>query len=116
MDDAQLVESPRPGRTIALWLGGLVAGVAVVTQAYLALRLISLGTPGLAWRTCVGAVLGLAAPTAGVVAFFRGDLTERSQGRRVARTEFVSGVIGLTLIVPTLVIIIVTIGVSGGIF
>ena len=115
MDDAQIIGSSRASRTIIFWLSGLVAGVALAFQAYLAWRLITLGTAGVAWRICVGLVLGLAAPTAGVIAFLR-DRTDESVGRRIARTEFVSALVGLTLIVPTLVLIIVTIGVSGGIF
>ena len=116
MNDAQLVESPRAGRTVALWLGGLVAGIAMVTQAYLALLLISMTTPGLVWRTCLGVVLGLAAPSAGVVAFVRGDRTEDSPGQRIARTEFVAALSGLVLIVPTLILVFAVIAVSGGIY
>ena len=94
-----------------MWLGALVASIAVVTQAFLAMWFAS-HTPGSPWRTCLGIVLGLAAPTAGVVAYFRGDRAEDSEGQVIIRFEFVSAAMGLSLIVPTFVLIIL----SGGAF
>jgi len=100
---------------MALWVGGIAAGVAVAVQAYLALCLVCV-SPAATWRTCLGIVLGLAAPAAGVFAVSRGGGVGDSPRRMIARFELVAGLVSVILLVPTLVLVVVLLLVDGGIF
>ena len=106
MDTTELVEALWSKRNVALWVGALVAGIVVVTQAFLALWFASF-TPGSAWRTCLGFLLGAAAPTAGVIAYFWGDRADSAR-QGIARLEFASAAVGLCLIVPTFMLVLVS--------
>jgi hypothetical protein len=110
MTEAGLISSRPQRRLAALSIGGLLSALAVLVQAYMA-RWFASHTPEATWRILLGLTLGLAAPIAGVMAFVRGNGVE-SQGERIGHVEYVVAVIGLSLIVPTLVLIIL----SGGYF
>jgi hypothetical protein len=110
MTEAGLVV-PRPQRRlVALGIKGILAGLAVLAQGYMALWFAS-HTPEAIWRILLGVALGLAAPIGGAVAFVRSGGIE-SQGERIGRVEYVVTVIGLSLIVPTFTLIVL----SGGTF
>jgi hypothetical protein len=83
----------------------------LLAQAYMAWWFAS-HTPGAVWRTLLGVLLALAAPSAGAVAFLRRDRIYESQAERISRVEYAVAVVGLSLIVPTFVMI----ALSGGIF
>lgn len=102
-------------RNAALWLGGLGVAVVVILQGSLAWWFASL-TPEATWRTLLGVVLGLAAPTAGAVAYLRSDRANQSAEERTGHVERVMAVVGLGLIVPTLTLVIVFVIVSGKVF
>jgi hypothetical protein len=110
MTEAGLVTTRPQRRWVALSVGGAVAGLAVLAQAYMAWWFAS-HTPAVTWRILLGVGLGLAAPATGAVAFVRGEGVE-SQGERIGRVEYVVAVVGLSLIVPTLALIVL----SGGYF
>jgi len=106
VDATGLVEPCWSKRNVALWLGALVAGIVVLTQAILALWFASF-TPGSAWRTCLGFFLGAAAPTAGVIAYCRGDRAGSAR-QGIVRLEFASAAVGLCLIVPSFMLVFVS--------
>ena len=111
MENADIAAWRGTSRVLALWLGGLAAGVAMIAQGFMSLWFAS-QTPEAAWRTCLGIVLALAPPSVGVVVYFRGDRLGDWPGGRFGRGEFASAVVALGLIVPTFMLVVV----SGGMF
>jgi hypothetical protein len=102
-------------RNVALWLGGLGVAVVLALQGSLAWWFASV-SPEATWRTLLGVVLGLAAPTAGGVAYLRWDHSDQSPEGRIGHVERVMAVVGLGLIVPTLTLVVVFVIVSGKVF
>ena len=107
METTGHVDARRAKRAVALSLGAFVAATAVVIQAFLALWFAS-HTPESVWRTSLGVVLGLAAPAAGAVAYFRSGRAGATTAQAMVRLEFASAVVGLGLIVPTFVLVVIS--------
>jgi hypothetical protein len=101
-------EAARCRHCAGLWLGGAAAGVVWLFQAYFAWWFASSSPPWLsaAVHILLGVILALAAPAAGMVAWFRSGRTCRSLSERIGAVEYVVGAGGLIL--PTLLLVAVS--------
>lgn len=115
MAEAGVVGQQSVRRNVGLWLRAIGVGVVLLLQSSLAWWFASI-TPEATWRTLLGMVLGLAAPTAGVVAFVRWGRSDQSPTERIGHVERVMALVGLGLIVPTFTLVVAYVTVSGKVF